>query len=329
VAQLPGVDDLHWLPLGAEHVPAWSRLLEAVVEADDGDEHLTEEDLHDELAPEWLDLARDTTIGLDADGVARAFGLVLVRPGESAERRVHLWGAVDPLRRGRGIGREVLRWQLDRAAERRVDAPPGLAVRAYAAAQDAEVATVRLYQRSGFERVRYSWVMRRPLDRPLPDVAPMPGVRFVTYTDELSEPLRRAHNVAFADHWGSQPWTVEDWKQWAVENRWFRPDWTVVALAEPHDAIAGYAMSAGYEPDWAAQGWSEGWTSRIGVLPAWRGRGLGRALLVESMRRFAADGMAVAGLDVDAENTTGAVALYTGLGYEVARRSASWRRELG
>jgi mycothiol synthase len=333
VADLPRVDDLSWVRLAAEHVPAWHRLLEAVVEADDGDEHLTLEDLHDELAPQWLDLARDSVLALDPGGRARAFGIVLVRPGEADERRVHLWGAVDPAWRGRGIGRELLRWQLDRAAERRADAPPGVPVRAYGGAQDRETATVRLYERTGFERVRYFSVMRRPLDRALPDVEPVPGVRYVPYTDALSEPLRLAHNIAFADHWGSQPWTVQDWRLWVVENRWFRPEWTVVAVHEAgheddHPRIAGYAMSAGYEPDWAAQGFSEGWTSRVGVLPPWRGRGLGRALLVESMRRFAADGLAAAGLDVDADNTTGAVALYTGLGYEVVRRSATWRREL-
>jgi len=334
MADLPRVDALRWAPLAGERVPGWHRLLEAVVEADDGDEHLTPEDLHDELEPAWLDLASDTTLGVDADGVARAFGVVLVRPGEAAERRVHLWGSVDPAWRGRGVGRELLRWQLDRAAERRADAPhEGRPVRAYAGAKDSEAATVRLYERAGFEKVRYFSVMKRPLDRPLPEVAAVPGVRLVTYSDELSEPLRLAHNLAFADHWGFQPWTVEDWKQWTVEHRWFRGDWSVVALEDGSHAdgdprIAGYALSAGYEPDWAAQGWTEGWTSKVGVVPGRRGRGLARAMLVESMRRFAADGMQAAGLDVDSENATGAVALYTGLGYEVRSRSASWRREL-
>lgn len=338
MADLPRVDDLDWVPLAAEHVPAWHRLLEAVVEHDDGDEHLTPDDLHDELGPAWLDLARDTALALDRDGTARAFGIVLVRPGEADERRVHLWASVDPVWRGRGIGRELLAWQLGRAAERRGDAPEGVPVRAYTGAKDSETATVRLYERSGFERARYFSIMRRPLHEPLPDVAPVPGVAIVTYSDDLCEPLRDAHNRAFADHWGSQPWTADEWKLWTVDHRWFRRDWSVVALAggesagagarDPEPRVVGYAMSSGYEPDWVGQGWTEGWTNRIGVLPGWRGRGLAKALLVESMRRFAADGMQAAGLDVDSDNASGAVGLYTGLGYEVRSRSVTWRREL-
>jgi ribosomal protein S18 acetylase RimI-like enzyme len=49
-------------------------------------------------------------------------------------------------------------------------------------------------------------------------------------------------------------------------------------------------------------------------------------LLIRSLQAFAADGMQYAGLDVDSENPSGAVALYTGVGYEVERRRASYQR---
>lgn len=321
---------LTWVPLAAENVPVWHRLVEACTEADGGEEHLTVEDLHDELEPEWLDLARDSLLGLDADGVARAFGLTLVRPGESAERRVILWGGVDPQRRGLGIGRELLRRQVARVGEIHAAAGDGRPTAAYVSAKEDLESAVRLLARSGFEKVRLNHVMLRALPKAggsLPDVRVPDGVRFVTYTEELSEHLRQAHNLAFADHWGFVPWTPAEWRQWTVEQRWFRPDWSVVALTgDPADrGIAGYALSAGYEPDWGPQGFTEGWTSKLGVLPAQRGRGLAKALLAESMRRFAADGIEYAGLDVDAENVSGALGLYTATGYEVRSTTGSWR----
>jgi mycothiol synthase len=330
MAAEPAHPDLTWVPLAAEHVPAWHRLLEACVEADGGEEHLTVEDLHDELEPEWLDLGRDSLLGLDADGVARAFGVTLVRPGESAERRVTLWGGVDPQWRGRGIGRELLDRQVARAGEIRDAATDGRPTAVYVSAREDVSSAVRLLARAGFEKVRLNHVMLRALPKAggtLPEVGVPDGVRLVTYTDDLSEPLLEAHNRAFAGHWGFVPWTPEEWRLWAVEQRWFRPGWSVVALSgDPADGgIAGYATSAGYEPDWGPQGFTEGWTSRLGVVPSWRGRGLAKALLAESMRRFAADGIEYAGLDVDAENVSGALALYTGMGYQVRSTTGTWR----
>jgi ribosomal protein S18 acetylase RimI-like enzyme len=46
------------------------------------------------------------------------------------------------------------------------------------------------------------------------------------------------------------------------------------------------------------------------------------------MRAYQESGMQYAGLDVDAENTTNAVSLYTKLGYEVRHTSATWMFEV-
>ena len=94
------------------------------------------------------------------------------------------------------------------------------------------------------------------------------------------------------------------------------------------DEIAAYALFSGFVGDWEKQGWTEGWTAKLGVRERWRGRGLAKALLVRSMQAFSADGMQYAGLDVDAANPTGAVALYTGLGYRVRQRTAQWSKDL-
>ncbi len=55
---------------------------------------------------------------------------------------------------------------------------------------------------------------------------------------------------------------------------------------------------------------------------------MAQALLADAMRRFAAAGMDKASLDVDSENPTGALALYTKMGYVAVNTSMAWDKEL-
>ena len=71
---------------------------------------------------------------------------------------------------------------------------------------------------------------------------------------------------------------------------------------------------------------SMGWIGVLGVRRPWRRQGLGEALLRESFLAFRERGKRAAGLGVDAENTTGAVALYERVGLRVVRRSDTWER---
>ena len=53
---------------------------------------------------------------------------------------------------------------------------------------------------------------------------------------------------------------------------------------------------------------------------------MGRAITAESLRRLRAAGMTDAMLGVDAENPTGALGLYEGLGFEVDQRASAYVR---
>ena len=335
MTQAPAAPALTWRPLHPDLVPQWHRLTEVLVEADHGTEHLAPDDLADELAPDWIDLERDTVVALDEAGVARAFGVTQIRPGDVTLLRAHLWGGVDPQWRGRGIGRDLLARQESRAAEivaaRRAELGPQTPAQLWLFVDEGVEAAERLAARAGFEAGRYSWVMQRDLATPLPDAA-LPaaevaaGLRLVPWSAELDEAIRLAHNEAFTDHWGFQPWTEETWRQWESGHRDFRGDWSFVVL--DGDEVAGYALSAGYVNDWAAQGFTEGWTGKLGVRRPWRGRGLAKALLAASMAAFRDAGLQYAGLDVDSANPNGAVALYTGLGYTVRHRTVQYLKPL-
>jgi ribosomal protein S18 acetylase RimI-like enzyme len=68
-----------------------------------------------------------------------------------------------------------------------------------------------------------------------------------------------------------------------------------------------------------------GWIVQVGVMPAVRGRGLGRALITEALSRMAADGEREAWLNVNVDNP-GAAQLYRRLGFTDRGRRARYRR---
>jgi mycothiol synthase len=335
VTDAPAVPALTWRPLHADLVPQWHRLVEAVTDADQGTEHLGPDDLADEIAPDWIDLERDTVVALDAGGVARAFGVTQVRPGDVTLLRAHLWGGVDPEWRGRGIGRRLLavqeRQAADVVARRRAELSPDVPATAWVHVEENIEDAQRLMTRAGYQVTRYFSIMQRDLSAPLPEPA-LPatgsaaGLRLVPWSAELDDAFRLAHNEAFTDHWAFQPWDRDTWLQWESGHRDFRGDWSFAVL--DGDEVAAYALSAGYATDWAAQGFTEGWTGKLGVRRPWRGRGLAKTLLAASMHAFRDAGMQYAGLDVDSENPTGAVALYTGLGYRVRHRTIRFHKDL-
>lgn len=303
--------ELSWRPLQPGDVDALHGLLAVVEEADATPARTSREELVETLAEPWRDLQRDSLGGFDHDGALRAYGLVTVRPGDERTVRAFLRGSVDPAWRGRGIGRAVLAWMEGRGrqmlAESGKDLPGRLAVYVDEEARDHR----RLYAAAGFSPVRWYTQMRRDLSAPPPDVV-VEGVRVEPWRPDLDEAVRLAHNDAFADHWGSEPRSAQDWQRHGAH---FAPGWSFVAL-DDGGAVVGYTMSGRYELDWPVVGFTFGYSDLLGVRPAWRGRGVAVALLARAMAAFRDDGMAYAVLGVDTANPTGAHGLYERLGYE-------------
>ncbi|MFN8077412.1 MAG: GNAT family N-acetyltransferase [Kineosporiaceae bacterium] len=328
------VAGLSWRAAHPDDAAAIGALMARAAEVDDPQEHYTAEDVADELAAPWLEPARDSRIGLDGEGVPRAFATLELRPGDVDLLRPNGLGVVDPQVRRRGVGTALLGWQLWRSEQKVRERRAALGTQAPARflvfQEPGNDGVAHLARRFGLEVLRYFLVMRRPLDGDLPPVRLPDGVVLRDYDAEPDAvPLLHAHNTAFADHWGFQPWTEETWRQWEVDHRDFRADWTLSAVDEAGgDVLVGYATAAGYTADWEATGVREGWTSKVGVLPAHRGRGIATALLAAQLHRFAVSGMDVAGLDVDAENPAGALSLYQRLGYAEVRRNVAWGRWL-
>ncbi|MFC5379755.1 GNAT family N-acetyltransferase [Aquipuribacter nitratireducens] len=226
---------------------------------------------------------------------------------------------------GRGVGRALLAWQVARGRELVAPDVGGdrpVFLRTYA--EDHLTDRSRLLRAAGFDARRFAVSMRRDLRDPLPDVPLPDGLRAVELDpadDVLVDGVRRAHNEAFAGHWGSEPFEPDDWRRRVLVGPGRRPDLSRAVL--DGERVVAYVVSGTYPDDWAAQGWTEGWVDLLGVVDSHRGTGLGRHLLVAAMRTYAGEGLEYAGLGVDVENPR-ALGLYTGLGFEERGRETSW-----
>ncbi|WP_298331294.1 GNAT family N-acetyltransferase [Haloactinopolyspora sp.] len=318
-ANLPGLPsgvDLTWRALTPADVPAWYALTGVADDADDATERRSRSELAQMFEGGWRDPARDSVAGFDAAGRMRAYAWSEFRPATEGTHATVLYGTVHPDDRRRGIGRAILAWSEARSRQQLAAAAVNLPARIRLFVDEHHVAARRLGERSGFEPRRWYIGMRRDLAAPLPEIRVPDGVTVRPYARSWDEAVRLAHNESFArDHWGSSPFDAEVWQVNVVGTDAFRPDWSFVAL-DAAGLVVGYLISGAYHQDWEPQGYTEGWTDLLGVRREWRRQGLGGALLVAAMRAYSASGMQYAGLDVDTANPTGALGVYTRLGYE-------------
>ena len=159
---------------------------------------------------------------------------------------------------------------------------------------------VGLYRGRGWVQARE--ILRMELDvtqEPRPPVWP-DGVSVRTYRDDDAAAVHTLMVEAFADN-AEVVLPFDRWQPWMTDDPGF-------------DAGVWFLAEAGAELVGACLCWAEGWVKDVGVRPAWRGRGLGEALLREAFAEFHRRGLATVGLKVDSDNPTGAVRLYERVG---------------
>lgn len=307
---MPG---LRWTAPSRTDDAAWLDLLAAIEAVDRRGETYTAVDIDDEWESVWAHPETDATFVWEG-GELVAFGWCKAMPGAQDQHQVECWGGVRPDRRRHGIGGALLDWQLARGHHLAAGFEPDLPTRVGLTVLAGNRDLVSLATDRGFAPVRRFVEVSRTVTGPLPASEPPGSCRLVDWSDALDEPVRVAHAEAFADHWGSEPRTVDQWRQWYTGHRGFRSDLGVVAM--DGDDVAGFVLCAAYPADWTT-GPREAWITSVGTRTAWRRRGLGRAMLAEVLTRVAASGTRFerAILGVDDANPTGARHLYRALGF--------------
>lgn len=306
-------------PASAADWPAVTAIVNAARRADGADEVRTTESLVSEYAavvPE-----RDAVIAeVDGAAVGYAVGQVVERDGVLV---ADLTGAVHPARRRQGIGTALLRRTRDGAAERMAADPRPFPRELWSYALDSETGLIAMLGAEGFVPIRFGYEMRRSLAGELPD-CPLPaGLQLRPVVEADYRAIFDANEEAFLDHWGHRPATEDDFREMC-----YGPDvrpalWCV---AWDGDQVAGVVMNAVFADENAQLGIARGWLDRVSVRRPWRGRGLAKALCCASFRVLRAEGMTEAWLGVDGSNPTGAVQLYEGLGFVVAKGWKAYAR---
>lgn len=318
---------LLWRPPADADVPTWAALIARTAAVETPAWYEREADLRQQVTSSKNPPARNIVLGIDQQGVPRAYARVSKNPeGDKA----HGFGCVDPEWQRRGVGTALLGWLEARARQRfgedaAICAQALPRLRIHTEQQHSHQAS--LLESAGYTIIRYFHEMHRPLTPPLPERRLANGLELTAMAPDLHEAVRLAHNDIFRDHWGSEPRDGESWGN-TVNHPLARPELSRVAVDTASGAVAGYQL-ASHDPDIAlVRGFREGYTELLGVRREYRGRGIAQALLADAMRRFAGAGMDVASLDVDSENPTGALALYTKMGYRAVNQSMAWNKEL-
>ncbi|MGB4594919.1 MAG: GNAT family N-acetyltransferase [Anaerolineaceae bacterium] len=175
---------------------------------------------------------------------------------------------------------------------------------------------IQLLDAHGYKPLRYFFDMSRSLDGELPD-EPLPdGLEVRPVLNSQVRQVWEASNEAFRDEWGATEPTEEFYLEF-VGSYFTRPElWQV---AWDGDEVAGMVMNymdtRQNDLDKRYRGYTEG----ISVRRPYRGKGVASALICRSMRMFKALNMTEVALGVDAENPSGALGLYTRLGYHPYR----------
>jgi mycothiol synthase len=237
---------------------------------------------------------------------------------------------VDPAYRRKGVGRALVETTVAETHDGRL--------RLWA--HGGHPAAAALAASLGFRESRELWQMRRSLYAALPDVSVPAGIELRTFRPGLDDDAWVALNaLAFRGHPEQGSWTIDDLHRRESEP-WFDPagfflavragddgerlagfHWTKVHGGDSHEHPHPHAEGHGHGHD------PIGEVYVVGVDPAERGTGLGRALTLTGLRHLRALGLPDAMLYVDADNTP-AIRLYQGLGFTRWETDVMFSREV-
>jgi len=173
---------------------------------------------------------------------------------------------------------------------------------------------VAFFKKHGYQPERFFFEMNRPIEKEISE-CPLPeGVEIRPVEPTHFRAIWDAEQEAFRDHWGYAQPTEQMYEAWQKQ-RLFRPEYWKVAWED--DQVCGMVLNFFDEEENKEYNRQRGWTEEISVRRPWRGKGLAKALIAESIRMFRDMGMEETALGVDSDNPNGALKLYENMGYAV------------
>jgi len=231
-------------------------------------------------------------------------GYMDIKPELTMERVIlDCW--VHPEHRRRGLATKLLGCAIRRAREL------GARVAHVNIMEDNAVAQ-RLLSRLGFERVRRFLELRLDIaDVHWPDIDQATlGCRYLQRGEE--DKLTQIQNRAFAGTWGYNPNTVEEITYRTNLSTYSPED---IVLTCEGDKVIGYCWT-GIACKGGVPSERKGQIFMLGLDPDYRGKGIGKKILLAGLAHLKSRSLQVAELTVDSENKA-ACALYKSIGFKV------------
>ncbi len=321
----PDLPGYTWRPPNREDAPRIHALLQAI-EAIEPRAHKSDlDDRYMDFDDPDIHPETDALLAFTLTGEAVAIAWVESLYQETEQiKRAFLWGEVHPAHRRRGLGAFIMNWMEARARQILSATAPDLPGVMRTMCIENVPERIRLVQAHGFSAVRYFSRMRRDLKQPLPALVSPEGLEISNWTLEHDHLTWMAFNQAFRDHWGFAPAPESAWQMWITGHVNFRPDLSFLALKEGQ--VVSFCVCQVRKEENQALGILEAWIRDVGTLRAWRKQGLASILMGCAMQAARDAGFEFAGLNVDAENPTGALRLYEDLGFETILHTIAFEK---
>jgi ribosomal protein S18 acetylase RimI-like enzyme len=218
---------------------------------------------------------------------------------------------VDPAWQSKGIEQVLIEWGESRGRHYAATLPDGNAGFFLAFSRETDLTRFNIIKGSGFEIKRYYHSMSRDLVD-LPERLVPEGITVRPVLPKDYRKIWDASNDAFQDEYGASDPT-EEWYQGYLASPNFQP--ILWQVAWDGDEVVGSVQNYISLEENELEGRQRGYTEAISVRREWRGRGVASALICRSMAMFKLLNMDEVALTADTQNPTGAMRLYTALGY--------------
>jgi ribosomal protein S18 acetylase RimI-like enzyme len=235
------------------------------------------------------------------------------------ERVYHVMLRAHPSSRPHGLQDTIARQLIDTVREHESDpaTPPAEKVRLLTYVFDSQVSAIEAWGKLGLRNARTGWTMARTLSEPIKAEPTPEGITLRTYLHPDDNPQAlHTFNSALADYYDFHPVSQASWDR-EMAAPYSRPDLSWLAFSEsaPHGPV-GLAGCQVNDSENKQAGRLEGWIEGIGVIPTFRHRGVGKALLSRCLQAFREDGLNFALADVDSQSLP-AVRLFQHAGFTV------------